>query len=259
MKYECNIQRALKIIFASFVLFVAAPSFAQGQTADTPSEAVRRFYTLLREKHFREGFMMSVYRPAVEGLTDAEMEDLRPDFERTLAAAIPPKIEITGEQASGDTATVFYKSGEDERGAPKIEPVLLVREKGVWIIDDPNVREAVKREGKKFFFNARIAAHESDAEEMLGRIQRAEIAYSVQNGGKFAEIPALIKIGYIPKDIETPDTTGYRYRLELSADAKSYAAFAEPAVYGKTGKLSFYMDAKGLQKKDAGGKPYKQK
>jgi len=39
------------------------------------------------------------------------------------------------------------------------------------------------------------------------------------------------------------------------ADAKSWYATAEPAEYGRTGLLSFYLNASGVRSGDAGGKP----
>jgi len=53
-------------------------------------------------------FRHSVYRNAVEGLTPAELQDLEPDFARTFAA-IPDKIEPSGELITGESATVFFE------------------------------------------------------------------------------------------------------------------------------------------------------
>ncbi len=46
---------------------------------------------MMREKKFREAFGMSIYRPAIEGLSQQEFEDLRPDFEK-MAFAVSEKI-----------------------------------------------------------------------------------------------------------------------------------------------------------------------
>jgi hypothetical protein len=250
------VTRAL--LFLALTISFAFQTRAQQTASASPSETVRKFYAALRERRFREAFEMSVYRPAIEGLSAAEMEDLRPDFE-IIARNVPEKVEITGEQISGDEATVFLKLGDAPNGAPNIQPVLLRREKGAWTIDDPAIREAVKREGKNYFFNQRIAAHEADAEEMLQRIARAELAYALQHNGVYADMRALIDEGLLPKDIETPESTGYRYRITLGKDAKTFIAQAEPEKYGRTGRNSFYLDPKGAQKKDVGGKSYKPK
>src|SRR4051794_4941052 len=74
---------------------------AVAAAAATPTEVVRAFYTALREARFRDALMISVYRPAIEPLSAAELEELRPDFER-IAGAVPPDFEFTGESISGD-------------------------------------------------------------------------------------------------------------------------------------------------------------
>ena len=83
--------------------------------------------------------------------------------------------------------------------------------------------------------------------------QAAQLAYSLQHSGSFADLAALVSAGYVPQDILGTETTGYRF--SVTTDGKTYAARAEPARYGRTGRLSFYMDGGGIQKKDAGGKP----
>jgi len=229
------------------------PNTAQAAQAGTPTEVTRAFYTALREGRFRDALWMSVYRPAIEGLSAEDLEDLRVDFAR-LAAQVPKDFDFTGEQLSGDEATVFMRTGE-ERDV-KVEPVYLVRGPGgAWIVGDRESAAEVKKQGKKFFFEQRIASHESEAEDMLKRIQAAQLAYSLQNAGRFGDLNTLVKAGYVPQDILGTETTGYRFTIITAADGKSYAARAEPARYGRTGRVSFYMDGAGIKKKDAGGKP----
>ena len=227
---------------------------AQGTAAATPSEVVRAFYAALREARFLDALRMSVYRPAVEGLSAAEVEELRPDFER-LAAQVPPDFEITGEQVSAEEATVFMRSGEGKQ--VKVEPVYLIRSDGAWVVGDREGAALVKKQGKKFFFEQRIAAHEGDAEDMLKRIQAAEIAYALQHGGAAGDLNALVDAAFIPKDILGAETTGYQFTVTPGPGGKGYEAHAEPARYNRTGRLSFHMDQSGnIQKKDTGGKPY---
>jgi hypothetical protein len=234
----------------------AAQSQTQSAAATTPTEVVRAFYTALREARFRDALMMSVYRPAIEPLSAGEVEELRPDFER-IAAQVPPDFEFTGESVSGDEATVFMKSGSEQERNVKVEPVYLIRAGagGAWIVGDRSGAVEAKRQGKKFFFEQRIAAHEQDAEDMLKRIQAAEIAYSMQRNGVFGDLSALADAGFVPRDILGSETTGYRFTVSTADAGKSYTARAEPERYGRTGRLSFYMDAGGIQRKDAGGKP----
>ncbi|HYY57165.1 MAG TPA: hypothetical protein VE842_07500 [Pyrinomonadaceae bacterium] len=226
---------------------------AQNLSARTPTETVREFYKALSEKRFREAFAMSTLRPAVEGLSDEEFEDLRPDFEKMATAAA--NIVVSGEQTSGDTATVFVKMKDGEPSEPPDE-VTLMRVGGYWIIGDKASRDSVSREGKKYFFKARIDAHHAEAQSMLQRISVAELVYSQQHNGLYGDLQTLIAAGLMPKDLEGTESTGYRFHITLGANGKSFTAGAEPARYGRTGRLSFFMDKTGIRSADNGGKPF---
>lgn len=233
------------------------PAAAAASVGRTPTETVRAFYKALGEKRFREAFAMSIYKPAVEGLSGDEFEELRPDFERIAAAVAPAKVEVTGEQVSGDAATVFVKTlGSDDATAP--EPVTLFRDAGgAWIIGDRENEEAVRKSGKEFFFRTRIDTHHTEVEAMMQRILAAQFIYSSQHGGTFADLAGLVRAGLVPQDLLGTDSTGYRFHVTPATDGKSYTAGAEPARYGRTGRLSFYLDQSGLRSKDTGGKPFK--
>ena len=218
---------------------------------------MRDFYRMMREKKYREAFAISIYRPAIEGLSAEEFSDLKPDFDRMAVAVsekIPDKIDITGEQISGDIATVFVKV-IDADGKEKVEPASLIKIDNAWIVGDKENLELVKKSGKKFFFEARISAHHDDVQEMMTRITLAQVVYSQGHNGQFANTAELIAAGLIPKDLEGVESTGYRFQVVRPADAKSWYATAEPAQYGRTGRLSFYLDASGVRSGDAGGKP----
>jgi hypothetical protein len=218
---------------------------------------MREFYSLMRQKKFREAFGLSIYRPAIEGLSTQEYEELRPDFERMAAAVsekIPEKIDISGEQISGDAATVFVKV-LDADGKEKVEPGSLIKVDNAWLVGDKESLDQVKKAGKQFFFEARINAHHSDVQDMMTRISLMQVAYSQGHNGQFATMAELVAAGMIPKDIEGPETTGYRFQINRSNDGKSWYATAEPAQYNRTGRLSFYLDASGVRSGDVGGKP----
>jgi hypothetical protein len=226
-------------------------------TQRTPTETMREFYRMMREKKYREAFGISIYRHAIEGLSPQEYEDLKPDFDRMAIAVserIPEKVDITGEQISGDAATVFVKV-VDADGKEKIEPASLIKVDNSWIVGDRENLELVRKEGKKFFFEARINAHHSDVQDMLTRISLAQVAYAGTHNSQFGNMAELIAAGFLPKDIEGPETTGYRFQVVRAADGKSWYATAEPAQYGRTGRLSFYLNAAGVRSGDAGGKP----
>lgn len=223
----------------------------------TPAETTRLFYQMLREKKFREAFELSIYRSAIEGLSTQEFEELRPDFEKMALAVsekIPEKIEVSGEQISGDAATVFVKV-LDADGKEKVEPASLIKIDNAWIVGDKENLDLVKKAGKQFFFEARITAHHNDVQDMMTRISLGQVLYSQNRNGQFGDMAELVAAGVIPKDIESTESTGYRFQINRSADAKSWYATAEPAQYGRTGRLSFYLDATGVRSGDNGGKP----
>lgn len=241
------------VVVAVFLFVLALPVFAQNQSL-SPTQTVDLFYRTMRERKFKEAFAMSIYKPAVEGLTPKEFDDLRPDFEK-MSAAIPEKVELSGETISGDTATVFVKVKETADTAEKSEPIMLIMTNGTWIIGDRENEAVVKKAGKNFFFKARIDTHHNEVQDLLTKITLAQVVYSQQHNGQYANLTELIAAGLIPKDLEGPDTTGYIFHVNRAADGKSWYATAEPAQYGRTGKLSFYLDAAGLKNADVGGKP----
>jgi hypothetical protein len=257
MKYRKACNRSQTFLIASLLLCISSSSVfavvAQNNQARTPTETVREFYRAMHEKRFREAFALSIYKPAIDGLSAAEFDDLRPDFEK-MAIAFPEKLEISGEQISGDTANVFVKITDADNNVED-QSVGLIRDGGVWLVGSKEDREVVKKAGKQFFFEARITAHQSDAQAMLQRISIAELAYASQHNNTYADLPTLIAAGLVPKDIETPDTTGYHFHLVLTKDAKHWAVGAEPAQYGRTGRLSFVLDQTGIRSGDKGGKP----
>src|ERR1043165_3193619 len=242
--------RALCLLVIASLIFAGPAARAQSKSKEksgasaqnagaTPTEVVRAFYTALREARFLDALRMSVYAPAVEGLSAAEVEELRPDFER-LAAIVPPDFELTGEQGGGEEATVFMKSGEGK--AVKVEPVYLIRERGAWVVGDRDAASLVKKQGKKFFFEQRIAAHESDAEDMLKRIQAAEIAYALQHAGAAGDLNALVDAGLVPKDILGPEPTGYQFTVASGPGRQGPGAPPQPRAQHPPGPPPFLQE-----------------
>lgn len=232
---------------------------AQGQTASTaqqgrtPIQTVTEFYKALRERRFREAFALSIYKPALEGLSAEEYAELQPEFEK-LAGAVPEKIEFGGEQISGDTATVFARVGGE---SSPLEAITLMRgADGAWIFGDAENQAIVRRDGKEFFLKARIETHHKEVEALLLKIANAEAGYSALNSGRFADMPALLASKpALREEVESAQTLGYTFQITVGRDGKSYSVRAEPTRYGRTGLLSYYMDQSGIQQKDTGGKP----
>jgi hypothetical protein len=237
-------------LMLALTLSVSLPTLAQQRT---PTETVRQFYESMRAKKFREAFAMSIYKAATDPLKPEEFQDLLPDFEK-MAAAIPEKVDLTGEQISGDNATVFVKvKGEDSQ--EQAQPISLIRVDGAWILGDKDNEAIVRKAGKEFFFNARIDTHHSEVQNLLKRITLAQVVYGQQHNGQFGNLAELIAAGLMPKDLEGTESTGYRFQVNKSSDGKTWNATAEPAQYGRTGRLSFYLDSAGVRSGDTGGKP----
>jgi len=247
------------LILPRILLAILAPAFLvsslSAQTQRTPSETVRAFYKAMHDHRFKEAWALTIYKPAVEGLKEEEMEDLRPDFEEK-AAAIPDQVEILGEQISGDIATVFVKVPVSESTPQNIsQPVTLIKSGGVWIIGEEKDQAIVKKAGRRFFLDALILQHHSDVEDLLKRVIAVQIVYAQQHGG-FGDLQALINAGLVPKAAGDPKDLGYNFRVTVGKDGKTYLAGAEPTRYGHTGKLSYWMDQTGTIKSvDNGGKP----
>jgi len=230
-------------------------------TEGGPADTVRTFYQKLREKKFREAIFMTNLRPAVEGLTDSELQDFSLDFEQ-LAGQVPARLEINGEIITGDSATVTANIPNPDTGKLELQPIKLRKENGVWTIlsVDAEAEARIKKEGKNYLSNVRIETHQDEARAMLDRVAKAEMVAAAQNEGQFADVDSLVTAGLLPADIKTSASTGYNYDVTVAPDKRSYSATAFPAEYGKTGKLSFLvqLDAKGashLTSKDNGGKP----
>lgn len=211
--------------------------------ANSPADTVRVFYKNLRENRFRDAMFLTNLRPAIEGLTDTELADLQLDL-APIAQQIPNDIEINGEIISGNYATVTAKLPDNETKQIELQEIRLRKEGNYWIIltVDEQAEANVKKDGNKYFFNLRLQTHESEAKAMMERISKAQMVYALQNGGIYGEINALVEKGFLPEDALNADSTGYNYKIVVASDKKKYYATADPAVFGKTGKLSFLLE-----------------
>ncbi|MBC7900902.1 MAG: hypothetical protein H7070_12720 [Saprospiraceae bacterium] len=230
---------------------------------NSPADTVRVFYKNLREKRFREAIFLTNLRPAIEGLTETELKEFAVDFE-AVAKHVPAEIEINGEIVSGDIATVTARLPDEDLEKSEIQEVRLRRENGIWVIltVDETAEKLIKQEGKNYFYALRIETHHNEARTMLDRISKAQMVYAAQHGGTFAEIPALIEKNLLPSDVQSSESTGYLYAVTLTDNRTKYYSTATPALYGKSGKLSFLVvlnqkSSPILTSKDNNGKPMK--
>jgi hypothetical protein len=279
-----NANNVLAVVLSA--VFTASAAFAQTQpnttatttapsdktvaqaakpAADTPTGTVLEFYKAMRERRFREALMMTNLRPAVESLSAQEMEDLASDFEG-MAARVPQKIETSGEQVSGASASVFVKSNDPRTGELQLEEVKMRRENNAWTIltGDAETETRAKTEGKNYFFKLRLETRHADIELTLQDVIQAQLKYSLQNNGMFTDLHTLAKERLLPNELLDPAVMGYRFNIQLSADRKRYTVNAEPSVYGKTGKLSFLLESQSeksagprIRNADKNGAPYK--
>lgn len=225
---------------------------------NSPADTVRVFYKNLREKKFREAMYLTNLRPAMEGLTDSELKEFQVDFS-DVAEKVPANVEINGEIISGETAIVTANLPGEDLEKNEVQQIKLRRENGVWIIlmVDEKAEAMIKKEGKNYFYALRIDTHEIEAEKLLQKVADVQRVMLAQNG-KFADVETMISKNLLPADIRSSESTGYNFAVNLSSDGKSYVATATPAVYGKTGKLSFVVDGDGKKipkviSKDTGG------
>src|SRR6267143_3334147 len=199
------------------IAFFGSLSADFAQTERTPTDTVRELYKAMHDHRFKEAWALTIYKPAVEGLNAEEMEDLRPDFEEK-AAAIPDPVEISGEQISGDIATVFVKVPiSDSTPQNTSQPVTLIKSGGGWIIGDEANQAIVKKAGRRFFLDALITQHHSDIEDLLKRVIAVQIVYAQQHGG-FGDLAALIGAGLVPKVAGDPKDLGYNFRVTVGKD-----------------------------------------
>jgi hypothetical protein len=231
---------------------------SQASKPRTPSETVREFSRALHERRFRDAFALTVLKPATDQMTAEEFDDMRPEIEK-LVPALREDVQINGEQISGDAATVFARVSSDP--AQLLDKIDLVRVGSGWLIGDRDGYDALRGGGKNYLFKARIETHHDEMRKVLDKIANAEAVYASQNAGRYAALPALaqaemgMRLG-LREDVDAAATMGYRLTLSLADDGRAYKVNAEPARYGHTGRLSYYMDATGRQEKDNDGKPF---
>lgn len=214
---------------------------------NSPADTVRAFYDHLREKRVRDAIFLTNLRPAVEGLTDTELKEFQVDFD-AVAKYVPAQIEINGEIISGASATVTAKLPTEDLDREEIQEIKLKKAGDVWVIltVDESAEGKIKKEGKNYFRALRLETHQDEAKDMLDRVARAQMGFAAQNGGLYGDLNALVHAGFLPADIRTGGSTGYRYAVTVTPDRKRYSAWAKPIQYGKSGKMTYGVELDGL-------------
>ena len=231
-------------------LCLVLPGYGFTQGAESPTAVAKQFYQYLTARRYAEALRLSVYSAAIEGLSEEEMQNLEPEFAR-IASDLPSQIEPCGEQISGDEATVFLKLTKEKRR----QEVALVKIDGHWRVGDRETYQLVKHEGRSFFFNARTRIGEAEAYEWMLEIIGAEALY-FKAKQRFTTLDELVGLGGVSKQLLNGSESGYRFRLAVSDDGKSFRVIAVPAEYGRSGRLSFYVDQSNvIRAEDKEGQP----
>ncbi len=84
-----------------------------------------------------------------------------------------------------------------------------------------------------------VAGNEMAAQARLRSIVSAEMSYTMESGGEFASLDALVEKGLMA-DPSRGKLTGYRFNVRVKSGG--FEATAEPERYGITGKRSFFVD-----------------
>ena len=242
-------MRVLCVWGIAVVVAVALAVPARAQQKLSPTDTVLAFYRLLRQQNYTEGFAYSVYREAIEGLSEEDLAELAPEFQQTFSD-IPEKIDVRGEQVSGDVATVFARFGDSE----EVQEVGLIKVDGRWLVGDRDSLEQVHSERTNFFFNARIHVDHNAAFELVRRIMGTEDV-RFQSKKAYATLEELVAQEGLSDEIKDGVASGYRFTVFVTPDRQAFTLVAVPIHYGRTGKLSFFSDGKSVHAADAAGRP----
>ncbi|MGI9167797.1 MAG: hypothetical protein ACR2G5_15700 [Pyrinomonadaceae bacterium] len=98
-----------------------------------------------------------------------------------------------------------------------------------------------------------LASNEAIAKTALRMVASAEMTYqSTKGAGNFATLDQLVSQGLVQKDL----LEKYGYQIELIVLGTKFEATAVPTEYGKTGKMSFFVDESAVVRGgDRGGSP----
>ena len=98
-----------------------------------------------------------------------------------------------------------------------------------------------------------VMTNESIARSLMRTISSGQATFKMTKGdGRYGTLEELISEGLVSKDL----MDRYGYRIEVTALSNKFEATAMPLEYGKTGRMSFFVDDSGvLRGGDHGGGP----
>jgi hypothetical protein len=95
-----------------------------------------------------------------------------------------------------------------------------------------------------------LQTNEAIAKSALRSVAVAEASFQASKGSGYGTLDALLAEGLVSKEL----VQKYGYTIELTASGDKFEAIAIPVEYGRTGKLSFFIDESGvLRAGDHGG------
>lgn len=96
-----------------------------------------------------------------------------------------------------------------------------------------------------------LVRNEAIAQSALRMVVSAEATYQATKGrGNYATLDQLLEQGLVPKDF----LEKHGYKIDLTVVGSKFEASAVPLEYGKTGRMSFFIDESGqLRGADHGG------
>lgn len=106
--------------------------------------------------------------------------------------------------------------------------------------------------------NSIVAANERSAVSNLRAIYNAQMSYQSTTGnGYYATLNQLGEQGLVPPNIVQGVSGAYRFEINLKGESHTtYEATATPIEYGRTGRISFFVDESGvLRGADKKGQP----
>ena len=86
--------------------------------------------------------------------------------------------------------------------------------------------------------------NERQAMSSLWQVSYAQRSYKEKNGSRYGSLEELIAEGMLSEDAMKNE----HYKIAMTVTAEGFEVSAVPVEYGKTGKLSFFMDQSGIMR-----------
>lgn len=229
---------ALSYAFIGNFLLVSPDPKALGHVVDS----YLNHDTLASESHFRNYTRWQPRQVQGQFYVSPALMDSYSAFAKTLDASITDQLRDLFSKLSPTSEPITYALSNEGTGPlhelrlPKNLAMLMI----AGLFGSSNQPPTA-------------ATNEAMAKGTLRTIVSAEATYQATEGnGSYGTIDQLVAHGLIAKDVL--EKTGYR--IEVTVSGERFEARAMPLEYGKSGKLSFFVDESGvIRGGDKGGGP----